>query len=127
AKCPSSDVSPLASGAPNRYWARVVLDVPLFSQYDYRASEPLPTGTRVIVPFGRRKMVGVVVGQPEQPAVDPDQIRDIDEVLADTDPLPADWLRFAAFAAQYYQRPLGEVILPSLPASLRKVSAYQGK
>src|SRR3546814_16338947 len=44
-----------------------------------------------------------------------------------TPPLPADWLRLASFAAQYYQRPLGEVILPALPAGLRKVTAYQGK
>jgi primosomal protein N' (replication factor Y) len=36
-------------------------------------------------------------------------------------------MRLAGFAAQYYQRPLGEVMLPALPASLRKVSAYQGK
>src|SRR3546814_11078667 len=51
----------------------------------------------------------------------------VEEVLDDTPPLPADWLRLASFAAQYYQRPLGEVILPALPAGLRKVSAYQGK
>jgi len=108
-------------------WVRVVLDVPLFAQFDYRSSRPVPAGTRVIVPFGRRKMVGVVVDQPARPGVDVAQIRDVDQVLDDTDPLPASWLRFAAFAAQYYQRPLGEVILPALPASLRKVSAYQGK
>ncbi|HLU14852.1 MAG TPA: primosomal protein N' [Burkholderiaceae bacterium] len=117
----------IAETNPAACWVRVVLDVPLFSHYDYRVAQPVPVGTRVIVPFGRRKMVGVVVEQPATPALEPDQIRDVDEVLTDTPPLPVDWLRFAAFAAQYYQRPLGEVILPSLPASLRKVSAYQGK
>lgn len=109
------------------HWVRVVLDVPLFAQYDYRAPSPVSVGTRVIVPFGRRKIVGVVVSLPEAPGIDPSQIRDVDQVLDDTDPLPPDWLRLAVFAAQYYQRPLGEVILPALPSSLRKVSAYQGK
>lgn len=108
-------------------WVRVVLDVPLFAQYDYRAPSGIEVGTRVVVPFGRRKMVGVVVSLPEHPGIDAAKIRDIDQVLDDTEPLPTDWLRLAAFAAQYYQRPLGEVILPALPSSLRKVVAYQGK
>src|SRR5690606_21420800 len=38
----------------------------------------------------------------------------------------AEWLALARFAARYYQRPLGEVMLPVLPAPLRKVTAYQG-
>ncbi|WP_246766768.1 hypothetical protein, partial [Bordetella pertussis] len=29
-------------------------------------------------------------------------------------PMPADWMRLARFAADYYQRPLGEVMLPVL-------------
>lgn len=112
---------------PSPCWVRVVLDVPLFAQYDYRSARPVTIGTRVIVPFGRRKAVGVVVGLPESPGVDADLVRDVDQILDDTEPLPDDWMRLAAFAAQYYQRPLGEVILPSLPSSLRKVAAYQGK
>lgn len=109
------------------YWVRVVVDVPLFAQYDYRASMPVSVGTRVIVPFGRRKVIGVVVSLPAQPAVKLSQVRDVEQVLDDTEPLSSDWLKLATFAAQYYQRPLGEVILPALPSSLRKVSAYQGK
>src|SRR5690625_3576355 len=116
-------VSPLSTSC----WVRVVLDVPLFAQYDYRAPRTLAIGTRVIVPFGRRKLVGVVVALPQVPGVDATQVRDVEQVLDDTEPLSDDWMRLAAFAAQYYQRPLGEVILPALPANLRKVSAYQGK
>ncbi len=109
------------------HWVRVALDVPVQGLFDYRAAASVPPGTRVIVPFGRRKLVGVVVMSPSRPAVDPSLVKAVDVVLDDTPPLPADWLRLASFAAQYYQRPLGEVILPALPAGLRKVSAYQGK
>ncbi|MGB3289383.1 MAG: DEAD/DEAH box helicase, partial [Burkholderiaceae bacterium] len=108
-------------------WVQVALDVPLQGVFDYRATVRVAVGMRVIVPFGRRKLVGVVVALPEQPAFDPEQVKEIDQVLDDTLPLPADWLRLASFAAQYYQRPLGEVMLPALPAGLRKVAAYQGK
>jgi primosomal protein N' (replication factor Y) len=109
------------------HWVQVALDIPLQGVFDYRAPVEALVGVRVIVPFGRRKLVGVVVGTPSQPAFDPAQIKDVEQVLDDTPALPADWLRLASFAAQYYQRPLGEVMLPALPAGLRKVSAYQGK
>ena len=79
------------------------------------------------MPFGRRKLVGVVIETPASPALDPSQVREIEDVLDDLPPFNEDWLRLARFAAQYYQRPLGEVVLPVLPAALRKVTAYQGK
>ena len=81
----------------------------------------------MIVPFGRRKMIGVVVDNPAEPSFDPKQIKPIEEVLRDLPPFDGDWLRLARFAAEYYQRPLGEVMLPTLPPPLRKPSAYQGK
>lgn len=108
-------------------WVRVALDVPLPGPFDYRAAGTLPVGSRVIVPFGRRKLVGVVVDSPMTPSIDPAHIRDVEQVLTDLPALPADWLKLARFAANYYQRPLGEVILPAMPPPLRKPSAYQGK
>ncbi|MFC4279047.1 primosomal protein N' [Achromobacter aloeverae] len=108
-------------------WVRVALDVPLAGPFDYRASTPLAPGLRVIVPFGRRRLVGVVVDNPAEPAIDPAQIKAVERVLDDLPPFGADWLRLAVFAAEYYQRPLGEVILPALPPPLRKVSAYEGQ
>jgi len=108
-------------------WVRVVLDVPLPGPFDYRCDFPVVVGMRVIVPFGRRKMIGLVVGLPNEPAYDPKLIKSVEVVLNDIDPLPVNWLKFAQFAADYYQRPLGEVVLPALPVSLRSVTAYQGK
>jgi len=55
------------------------------------------------------------------------QLRDVEQVLDDLPPLPHDWLKLAYFAAEYYQRPLGQVMLPALPGPLRKPSAYEGK
>ena len=108
-------------------WVRVALDVPLPGPFDYRSETPVTVGLRVIVPFGRRKMIGVVVDNPGEPSFDPKQIRPIEEVLDDLPPFDDDWLRMARFAADYYQRPLGEVMLPTLPPPLRKPTAYQGK
>ncbi len=108
-------------------WVSVVLDLPLGGPFDYRATAPVSIGDRVIVPFGRRKMIGVVVDLPAQPSYDPDLIKDVEQVLQDVIPLTPSWIRFARFAAYYYQRPLGEVVLPALPSPLRSLAAYRGK
>ncbi len=108
-------------------WVRVVLDVPIPGPFDYRCEFSVSIGMRVIVPFGRRKLIGMVVDLPLEPAYDPKLIKNVEAVLNDIAPMPGHWLRFAKFAADYYQRPLGEVVLPSLPLPLRSVSSYQGK
>lgn len=108
------------------HWVRVALDVPLAGPFDYRAPATARVGGRVIVPFGRRLLIGVITALPEAPAVDAALVRDVELVLEDLPPFPEDWLRLTAFAADYYQRPAGEVMLPALPGPLRKVSAYLG-
>ncbi len=108
-------------------WVRVVLDLPLQGPFDYSSRLSVVPGVRVIVPFGRRKMIGMVIGLPESPAYDPKLIKEVEAVLDDVAPMQDHWLRFAKFAAEYYQRPLGEVIMPALPLGLRTIGAYQGK
>lgn len=108
-------------------WVSVVLDLPLGGPFDYRTTKPVAVGDRVIVPFGRRKMVGVVVDLPAEPNYDPALVKEVEQVLQDVAPLTSSWIKFARFAADYYQRPLGEVILPALPSPLRSLAAYQGK
>jgi primosomal protein N' (replication factor Y) len=51
----------------------------------------------------------------------------VEQVLQDVAPLTSSWIKLARFAADYYQRPLGEVILPALPSPLRSLAAYQAK
>ena len=120
------DISAAPDAEPLR-WVSVALDVPLQGEFVYGCTEPVQAGQRVIVPFGRRKIIGMAVAMLEEPGMPPEQIKQIEQVLGDVPPLPDDWLRMANFAASYYQRPLGEVMLPVLPASLRKVSAYEGE
>ncbi|MGB7523329.1 MAG: hypothetical protein WA923_03185, partial [Castellaniella sp.] len=104
----------------------VALDVPLPGLFDYSHDRPVAPGVRVRVMFGRRAMVGMVWAVRDVPGVAADRVRPIEAVLDDLPPMPADWLRLAEFAAHYYHRPLGEVLLPVLPPSLRKPAAYTG-
>uniref|UniRef100_UPI00334235C2 primosomal protein N' n=1 Tax=Castellaniella defragrans TaxID=75697 RepID=UPI00334235C2 len=114
------------SGGDGCIYLAVALDVPLPGLFDYTHGAPVAPGTRVLVSFGRRRMVGMVWAVREAPAIEAGRVKAIEAVLDDLPPMPADWMRLAEFAANYYHRPLGEVLLPILPASLRKPSAYLG-
>jgi len=104
---------------------RIALDVPLPQLYDYREppsakARPVEIGCRVLVPFGRRRLVGVVVETARESEIPAERLRSAYGVLSDTPPLPGHWLALARFAAAYYQRPLGEVIHAALPPRLRR-------
>jgi len=91
----------------------VALPLPLQSELTYRAPGPLRRGLRVLVPFGKRRVVGVVtgVGAPVEGAT----LRDVVEVL-DTEPLVDDAsLDLAAWVAQHYLAPPGECYRLVLP------------
>lgn len=109
-----------------RFYLAIALDVPLPGLFDYWHVEPVPCGVRVLVTFGHRMMIGMVCEALNVPRVDAARVRAIDRVLDDLPPMPEDWMRLTAFAARYYHRSMGEVLMPALPASLRKPSAYLG-
>jgi len=100
---------------------RVAIDVPLPRLFDYRcdAASPKDIGLRVVVPFGSKKIVGIifeVVASSDLPA---EKLRAADRILRDMPPLAKEWLALAQFCSGYYQRPLGEVIHAALPPRLR--------
>lgn len=101
---------------------RVALDVPVERLFDYRCGDQAAAvGARVMVPFGRQKLIGIVVARPDSSDVPDAKLRRILAVL-DTGPLlrAAD-LRLLHFASGYYVYPLGAVIMATLPAALRRV------
>ncbi len=105
---------------------RVALDVPLHCFFDYLIPEghaacAADIGRRVRVPFGRRSKIGVFVDLPAASEIDPAKLKPVEEILRDLPALPADWFRLAEFCSAYYQAPLGEVMLSTLPAGLRRI------
>ena len=107
-------------------FVRVALDHPLPTLFDYRcdAAEPPLPGMLVSVPFGRRQVVGLVCEVTAHSDVPADKLRALDSLCDACPPLSAEWLALAAFAADYYQRGLGEVALPALPQALRDPSRW---
>ena len=102
----------------------VAVDVPLRRVFDYRCPSGvdagrLQPGIRLWVPFGRRRVAGVLLEVRATSDLPDSKLRAaialIDEAPV-IDPALLDLLRWAA---DYYRHPPGEVIAAALPATLR--------
>lgn len=100
------------------YIVRVGLDVPLAQTFDYTSDHRLRAGTRVLVPFGRRQLVGVVLDVGDTSDIGADRLKSIARALPDPS-LSADDLRLLRFTADYYHYPLGQVVMNALPQRLK--------
>ncbi|MGC2519298.1 MAG: primosomal protein N' [Burkholderiales bacterium] len=100
---------------------RVALDVPLPKLFDYRADNATreDIGHRVWVPFGKKRVIGVIVDVAANSEVPEHRLRPAEKILRDTPALSREWLALAEFCSSYYHRPLGEVIMAALPPRLR--------
>lgn len=100
---------------------KVALDVPLDRLFDYLdGGFHAQIGQRVVVPFGRRSVVGVVVGIADTSEFALEKLKTITGVFHDEQPLDAETFGLIRFCADYYQYPFGQALLASLPARLRQ-------
>ncbi len=100
---------------------RVALDVPLSTLFDYSLDNNIKIipGQRVLVPFGRKKMAGVVMECAMESVLSPERIKPILQVLGDIPPLSDELLVLLRFCSDYYHYPLGVTVLSALPVHLR--------
>lgn len=90
----------------------------------YSHTKPLPAGTLVRVPLGKREVLGVVWDTNTPPSADV-QLRAIAHVFCNLPAFNNNWRKLIAFVAKYYQRSLGEVALAALPPPLRTSTVEQ--
>jgi primosomal protein N' (replication factor Y) len=101
------------SAASNR--RRVLLPLPLVDAYDYRvpAGMEVAPGDIVLVPLGRREVIGVVWDGEADPALPERKLRDIVGRL-DVPPVTASLRAFVDWVAQYTLSPPGAVLRMAL-------------
>ncbi len=102
-------------------YCEVALPVPLRRTFTYAVPAALngrvEPGSRVVVPFRRRAMVGVVLeigGRPPQAK----EVREIAEVLDGAPALPPALVELGKWVASYYLAPPGEVFRAMLPPAV---------
>ena len=78
------------------------------------------TGKRVLVPFGRKTVTGLIVGC--SPASALASVRTVTDVVDAAPVVTPDLMRLCHWVADYYQAPLGEVVKAALPHAFSTVS-----
>ncbi|HZB88384.1 MAG TPA: primosomal protein N' [Terracidiphilus sp.] len=109
-------------------YCEVALPIPLDRTFTYAASagQQPRRGARVIVPFRKEKLIGVVTALSDKPPAE-FEARSIEAVLDDEPLLSEHLLALAEWIAQYYLAPLGEVLRGMLPlmAEVRRTLYYR--
>src|SRR2546427_1000183 len=126
-----TDLSTRSKSLPKRSIScvRAALDVPLAKLFDYTipAGMEARVGDRVVVPFGARQRLGVVIEGGVTSELPAARVKPIVALRDDAPRLPADWLELMRFLSGYYQRPLGETVIRALPPRLRSVKPLPRK
>ena len=119
----STPLSTSSKSLPAReiFCVRLALDVPLAKLFEYSLPDAIDAhvGDRVAVRFGAQQKIGVVIETRAIPSLPAERIKPISALRDDAPRLPADWIALMRFLSGYYQRPLGETVISSLPPRLR--------
>ena len=105
---------------------RIAVNVPLSDGLlTYSHSEPLPQGTRVLVPFRNKTVVGIVWETDIAPDMDAARILSIQTTFSDEPPLPESWRDLLSFTSRYYHYPTGQAVFAALPQGLKETRAVE--
>ncbi len=105
---------------PDTAYIEVAVAIPVFQTFTYSAPESLAAyvsiGKRVLIPFGRRRVTGYVLGS----CVDFDhqEVKSVLDVLDDQPLFPSAMVPFFRWISDYYKYPVGEVVKNALPGGL---------
>ena len=108
------------------FYHRIAVNVPLSDGLlTYSHSEPLPQGTRVLVPFRNKTVVGIVWETDIAPDMDAARILSIQTTFSDEPPLPESWRDLLSFTSRYYHYPTGQAVFAALPQGLKETRAVE--
>ena len=108
------------------FYHRIAVNVPLSDGLlTYSYSEPLPPGTRVLVPFRNKTVVGIVWETDIAPDMDTARILSVQTAFVEEKPLPQSWRDLLAFTSRYYHYPTGQAVFAALPQGLKETRAVE--
>ena len=99
---------------------KIALDVPINQLFDYLANDnAIKIGQYVTVPFGRRKIVGVIYDIASDSNIHPSKLKSViavdSEIIFD-----AEMFKLLTFVSEYYHYPIGQTIMSIVPSRLKK-------
>lgn len=119
---------------------QVAISVPMPQLFDYKidmldvsnaavaaSGDDALIGCRVLVPFGPRKCVGIVLRVGVESEYEITKIKSVLEVLDSSPVCSEQMLQLGKWMSEYYHYPIGEVLHTLLPAALRKQQSGKTK
>jgi len=110
-------------------FVQVALPVPLHRLFEYSCSaknlHAFQNGCRVVVPFGKKSLVGIVVSSADKSDYDLAKIKPLTSLIDETPVFSTSMIKLANWLADFYIYPVGEVYASMLPVLLRKVSSTE--
>lgn len=108
------------------FYHRIAVNVPLSDGIlTYSYSEPLPPGTRVLVPFRNKTVVGIVWETDIAPDMDTARILSVQTAFVEEKPLLQSWRDLLSFTSRYYHYPTGQAVFAALPQGLKETRAVE--
>lgn len=109
-------------------YLHVALASPLRQYFDYlpeqgQTANNYPLGSRVVVPFGRRKLVGIVIGSASSSNIKPTALKLVEQLLDSGQTLHPAQLKLAQWVSNYYHHPIGDTLFSLLPNQLKQAKA----
>ena len=107
---------------------KIAIPTPLRKTFDYLATDAqCRMGSRVQVSFGRREVIGVIVGFSKTSAIPESQLKTVTEIIDVIPLLDEKLLSLYQWASDYYHYPIGEVIVGTLPKKVREGSTISNR
>ena len=109
----------------------IAVPCPLRRGFDYLWPDTLQLapeiGMRVTIPFGPRRLVGVIIATDVSNDIPSHKMKAVLKVLDTRPTLPPDLVELGCWAAEYYHHPIGDCIQQMLPVTLRKAEQAKEK
>ena len=108
----------------------VAVPTPLFRCFDYLPPDNTPIeilkpGSRLLVPFGPRKLVGIITQTQDSPSTHQGKLKRALALLDASPSFPKSMMQLIQWASNYYCHPIGDCFSTALPGSLRVASNTQ--
>ena len=103
----------------NIFYYDIAVGLPLRQCFTYKSKEVIKKGKRVIVPFGSKSIVGIVVKKIAKPK----SLKGLKEIISIADEYSCfngSIFEAIRWASDYYHHPIGEVFFSFMPTLLRK-------
>ena len=103
----------------NIFYYDIAVGLPLRKCFTYKSKVAIKKGTRVIVPFGTKSIIGIVIKK----ISNPNSLKGLKEIISIADDhacFDKSIFNTILWASDYYHHPIGEVFFSFIPTLLRK-------